>query len=78
LLIEVGTDKPPRFFDPERQPIREDIMEVTYIGWAVLGVFFFIALSRLRSKESKTLRRDESARVSVFRPGPASTTKRFL
>ncbi len=53
-------------------------MEVTYIGWAVLAVFFFIALSRLMSKESKTLRRDESARASVFRPGAASAPKRFL
>ena len=43
-------------------------MEAIYIGWAALAAFFFIVLAVFIRKESRALRRDESALDPMFRP----------
>jgi hypothetical protein len=53
-------------------------MEGTYVGWAVLAASFFIGLCVLMAKESKALRRHESARDPLFRPEHAGADKRSL
>jgi hypothetical protein len=52
-------------------------MNGTYIGLAVLGAFFLLALYLLMRGESKVSRRDESARDPIFVPGQAHANKRF-
>ena len=52
------------------------MMEITYVALAALAMFFLIVLVVLLRKESKALRRDESASDPMFRSARTVTKKR--
>jgi hypothetical protein len=54
------------------------MMEMIYVEWAVLVALFFVVLAALTRRESKAVRRDESALDPMFKSPRTVTKKRFL
>lgn len=51
-------------------------MGAMYVGWAALAALFVVVLATLVRRESRALRRDESALDPMFRPARTVAKKR--